>query len=139
MIVPDLPYEECQPVRETLDKCGLALIQLVTPVTPGERLRRLCEASRGFVYAVTVAGTTGGDAPEEDTLLAYLDRVRSSSSLPVLAGFGVRSGKQVRSIAKHADGVIVGSALIEELERGVDPVLFLRELLGGAVERTANR
>jgi tryptophan synthase alpha chain len=130
-VVQDLPYEECGPLRERADREGLALVQLVSPVTEGERLRRLCEASRGFVYAVTVTGTTGGSAGRAERMLAHLDRVRAASSLPVLAGFGIRSADQLQAIHAHADGAIVGSALIETIDRGEDPAAFLRGLRPG--------
>ncbi len=127
-IVPDLPLEESAELRAALDEKGLALIQLVTPVTPPERLQALCAASRGFVYAVTVTGITGSgrELPAEAT--TYLDRVRAASPLPVCAGFGVRRPEQVRWLAPHVQGVIVGSALVEALEQGSDPVAFLRTL-----------
>ena len=128
LIVPDLPYEECHAVRETLDEAGVALVQLVTPVTPAERLLAVCAVSRGFVYAVTMTGTTGGAADRGPSMLEYLDRVRDAAPVPVLAGFGIRSIDQVRTVADHADGVIVGSALIEVLQRGEDPISFLRQL-----------
>jgi tryptophan synthase alpha chain len=128
LIVPDLPYEESLPLRATFDEAGLALIQLVTPVTPADRLKVLCEASRGFVYAVTMTGTTGGSVGLGSTTAAYLERVRKFSRVPVLAGFGIRKARDLDAIAAHADGGIVGSALIETLERGEDPVAFLRSL-----------
>lgn len=129
LIVPDLPLEESGDLRQVCDRHQVALVQLVTPATPADRLERVCAASRGFVYAVTLKGTTGGAA---DLSVAgdYLDRVRATSALPVLAGFGVRTAEDVRSLARHADGVIVGSALIEAIERGTDPAAFLRELRG---------
>ena len=128
VVVPDLPLEESAPLDEALRSRDLALVQLVTPATPQPRLRELCRASRGFVYAVTVTGTTGGSGGVPAALLDYLDRVRTVSTLPVLAGFGIRSRRQVEAIARHADGVVVGSALIEVLERGEDPARFLRGL-----------
>ncbi|MCC7257325.1 MAG: tryptophan synthase subunit alpha [Gammaproteobacteria bacterium] len=127
-IVPDLPLEESADLRLPLEARGIALIQLVTPATPEERLRELCAASRGFVYAVTVQGTTGGARALSGEVNAYLDRVRALSPLPVCAGFGVRTPEHVRSLSGHADGVIVGSALVEELEAGHDPVAFLAAL-----------
>jgi tryptophan synthase alpha chain len=127
-IVPDLPLEEGPAFASLCDGQGLALVQMVTPVTPETRLRALCEASRGFVYAVTSTGTTGGSAPASAETLAYLDRVRRGSRLPVLAGFGVRTGSQIAALAAHADGVIVGSALVEAIGKGVDPGAFLRRL-----------
>lgn len=127
-IVPDLPLEESDEIRGPLDAQGVALVHLVTPATPAARVEQLCAASRGFVYAVTVKGITGGarDLPAEVT--GYLDRVKSVSELPVCAGFGVRTPEQVRSLSGHADGVVVGSALVEELEAGHDPVAFLASL-----------
>jgi tryptophan synthase alpha chain len=127
-IVPDLPIEESAELASALDAAGLALVQLVTPATPAERLRMLCAASQGFVYAVTVTGITGGARELPAEVTGYLDRVRSMTSLPVCAGFGVRRAEQVRKLAPHTDGVVVGSALVEQLEAGVDPVGFLRGL-----------
>lgn len=127
-IVPDLPLEESAEFDTQLDARGLALIHLVTPATPEARIRALCSASRGFVYAVTVRGTTGGARALPEEVNVYLDRVRSLSKLPVCAGFGVRTPEHVRELSGHADGVIVGSALVEELEVGHEPVPFLEAL-----------
>ncbi|MBC7985004.1 MAG: tryptophan synthase subunit alpha [Candidatus Obscuribacterales bacterium] len=127
-IVPDLPYEESADLRAALDKEGLALVQLVTPVTPDDRLAMLCKASQGFVYAVTMTGTTGKNVAVPNEVLDYLDRVRKVSPLPVCAGFGIRSSEQVRLMDEHVDGVVVASALVEVLERSEDPAAFLREL-----------
>lgn len=127
-LVPDLPYEESAPLKAALDPHGLALVQFVTPATTPERMQTIAGNSQGLVYAVTRTGITGGsdDLPAE--LTAYLGRVKSASRLPVCAGFGVREAKQVRQIAEFADGVIVGSALVEALERGDDPAEFLNGL-----------
>jgi tryptophan synthase alpha chain len=129
-IVPDLPFEESGDIREALDAKGLGLIQLVTPATPLDRLKTLCEASRGFVYAVTITGITGGGAGLPADLTDYLDKVSALSPLPVCAGFGIRSPADVAAVGKHAAGAIVGSALVEELERGADPRPFLQSLIG---------
>jgi tryptophan synthase alpha chain len=128
LIVPDLPFEESGAVRGAMESHGLALVQLVTPLTPPDRLERLCRASRGFVYAVTVAGTTGGETAPDAGLSLYLERVRAVSPVPVLAGFGIREPGQVHAIAGHADGVVIGSALLDMIDRGEDPAAFLREL-----------
>jgi len=129
-IVPDLPFEESEDIRTALEAKGLGLIQLVTPATPDARLKTLCEASRGFVYAVTITGITGGDAGLPADLTDYLDKVASFSSIPVCAGFGIRAPEDVAAVGKHAAGAIVGSALVEVLERGEDPKPFLNSLLG---------
>jgi len=129
-IVPDLPFEESLDLNRALDAQGLALIQMVTPVTPTERLAMLCRQAKGFVYAVTMTGTTGTpkglSAEVPDDVLEYMDRVKRCSSVPVCAGFGIRSRSQVARFAGHVDGVVVGSALVEVLERGEDVGAFLR-------------
>ena len=127
-IIPDLPYEESAETRAALDRVGLALVQMVTPVTPAARLKMLCEASQGFVYAVTMTGTTGRQVAVPDEVLDYMDRVRAVSPVPVCAGFGIRSAEQVARMKGHVDGVVVGSALVEVLERREDPAAFLRAL-----------
>jgi tryptophan synthase alpha chain len=130
-IVPDLPFEESADLRAALDSQGLALVQMVTPVTPADRVAVLCRAARGFVYAVTMTGTTGKSVAVPDDVLEYMDRVRAVSPVPVCAGFGIRSAEQVKRMTGHVDGVVVGSALVEVLERGDDPAGFLRGLRGG--------
>ena len=129
-LVPDLPFEESAPLREALDAEALALVQFVTPATSDERMRLIASASQGFVYAVTRTGITGAGSGLPAELTSYLDRVRAASKLPVCAGFGVRNAEHVRQIAAHADGVIVGSALVEVLERGEDPAAFIEGLRG---------
>ncbi len=129
VIVPDLPYEECDELKRALGAQGVGLVQMVTPVTPPERLATLCRAARGFVYAVTMTGTTGHSvATVPDEVLSYLARVEAVAPIPVCAGFGIRSRAQVARLAGHVDGVVVGSALVEVLERGEDPAAFLRTL-----------
>ncbi|MGE0115449.1 MAG: tryptophan synthase subunit alpha [Steroidobacteraceae bacterium] len=129
-IVPDLPYEESEDIRAALDTQGLALVQMVTPVTPAERLAMLCMKAEGFVYAVTMTGTTGKHVTVPEEVLAYMDRVKQMSRVPVCAGFGIRSREQVKLMTGHVDGVVVGSALVEVLERNEDPVAFLQGLRG---------
>jgi len=127
-IIPDLPFEESADIRAALEARGLGLIQLVTPATPDDRLQTLCEASRGFVYAVTITGITGGGTGLPADLTDYLDKVSGMSSIPVCAGFGIRAAKDVAAVGKHAAGAIVGSALVEVLERGDDPGDYLGSL-----------
>jgi tryptophan synthase alpha chain len=127
-IVPDLPFEECAELRAALAARGLALVQFVTPVTPTERIQMLAAASSGFIYAVTMTGTTGKNVAVPSEALDYFARVKRISPLPVCAGFGIRSREQVERLSPHVDGVIVGSALVEVLERGGDPAEFLRSL-----------
>ncbi len=127
-IVPDLPFEESEEIRSVLEDRGLGLIQLVTPATPDDRLKTLCDASRGFVYAVTITGITGGNTGLPPDLADYLDKVSAVSGIPVCAGFGIRKSSDVANVGEHASGAIVGSALVEVLERGEDPTGFLNSL-----------
>jgi tryptophan synthase alpha chain len=127
-IVPDLPYDESAELRAALEPHGVGLIQMVTPVTRPERLALLCSVAQGFVYAVTMTGTTGRNAAVPHEVTRYLDAVSRVSKLPVCAGFGIRSRAQVEHLRGHVAGVIVGSALVEVMESGQDAGNFLRSL-----------
>ena len=127
-IVPDLPFDEDEQMREAFALRGLALVRMVTPVTPPERLRRICTNSQGFVYAVTMTGTTGKSVAVPLEVTQYLDAVRALSPVPVCAGFGIRGREQLERLRGHVDGVVIGSALVEVLERGADPATWLRSL-----------
>ena len=127
-IVPDLPLEEQAILAEPLAGAGLALIQLVTPATPLARLHRIAGTARGFLYAVAMNGTTGGSASAHPEISDYLARVKATAACPVLAGFGVRRRADVEALVPPADGVVVGSALIEAIEGGADPAAFLEGL-----------
>ena len=133
-IVPDLPYDESSDLRNALDAHGIAMVQMVTPVTKPQRMKQLCESSQGFIYAVTMTGTTGRNVAVPAQVVDYLDRVRALSPIPVCAGFGIRSREQVERLRGHVDGVVVGSALVEVLERGGDPAQWL-----GALRRSDAR
>jgi tryptophan synthase alpha chain len=138
-IVPDLPLEEQDLLAPSLRARGIGLVQLATPATPPARLHDLCAASDGFVYAVAVNGTTGGRAGAGEHVREYLSRVRAASRRPVLAGFGIRTRHDVQALVPPADGVIVGSALLESIERGEDPEWFLRSLREAPVARMEAR
>ena len=127
-IVPDLPMDESTDLRKSLDAQGIALVQMVTPVTKPERMQQLCDTSQGFVYAVTMTGTTGKNVAVPTEVTGYLDRVRELAKVPVCAGFGIRSREQVERLRGHVDGVVIGSALVEVLERGEDPAKWLGAL-----------
>ncbi len=133
-IVPDLPFEESESFRVLMASHGMGVVQLVTPVTPPERRQRLASASRGFVYAVTVTGITGGDVGGSDGLTSTLKDLRLSSPVPVMAGFGIRRPDHVSSLAPHVDGVIVGSALLDCIRNGEDPVAYLSTLSSAGEE-----
>ncbi|MEO6186861.1 MAG: tryptophan synthase subunit alpha, partial [Steroidobacteraceae bacterium] len=131
--VPDLPIEESADFERAIAPHGLAMIRMVTPVTSEARLEQLCSTAKGFVYAVSMTGTTGravGEAGIPARTLAYLDKVRKLSPVPVCAGFGIREHAQVAALAPHVDGVVVGSAVIEAMEKGESTTALLRKLRG---------
>jgi tryptophan synthase alpha chain len=127
-IVPDLPFDESDEFRAAMEPAGLALVQMVTPVTTPERLQKVAAASQGFVYAVTMTGTTGQNVTASAPIGEYLARIRAAASVPVCAGFGIRNRAQVDALTGQADGVIIGSALVEVLERGEPPGPWLAAL-----------
>lgn len=127
LIVPDLPMEECKEMLALCDERGVALIQLVAPTTPAERVERIAAVSRGFLYAVARTGITGTSTSIAQAR-AHLERVRAASELPVAAGFGIRSARQVTALAGVVDAAVIGTALVEAIERGEDPARFLRDL-----------
>jgi tryptophan synthase alpha chain len=126
LIVPDLPLEESEPFLAACDAQGVALVPLVAPTTPDTRLAAIGRTARGFVYTVSVTGTTGERATQTTDVSALLTRVKQHSDVPVALGFGISDGAQAAAAADAgAEGVIVGSRLVravaEATERGSDP------------------
>ena len=112
LIVPDLPPEEGGTLEEACRKHGLALVYLLAPTSPPERIRLLTRRSQGFVYLVSVTGITGARASLAPDLAAFVRRVRAETDKPLAVGFGISTPEQARQVASLADGVIVGSALV---------------------------
>jgi len=128
VIVPDLPLDEARPFRMALEREGLCLIPLVAPTTEARHLARLAELDCGFVYCVSVTGTTGARVALPAELPDQLRRVRAATRLPVVAGFGISTPEQVRDVCAHCDGVVVGSRLVQAIEDGEDPGEHVRSL-----------
>lgn len=126
-IVPDLPFEEGGDLERACSEGGLARVQLVTPITPPDRARRLCQASGGFVYAVTRTGITGGQV-DLAAVGAYLDRLSEVSPVPICAGFGIATKADLDLLRDHADGAIIGTAVIRAMDQGIEPADFLERL-----------
>lgn len=118
LIVPDLPHDEAADTRAACDEGGLALVPLVAPSTTDRRLREIGADARGFVYAVSVSGTTGERDELPPELEATVERIRSAGSLPVAVGFGISTAEQAQKVAELADGVIVGSRIVRAAEEG---------------------
>jgi len=123
LIVPDLPLEEAPAALAACDERGLALVPLVAPTTPEERLARIGAQARGFLYTVSLTGTTGERAGVADGLAGVVARAAASTKVPVAVGFGISTAEQAAAAADAgADGVIVGSRLVRAAGDGDDPV-----------------
>ncbi len=121
LIIPDVPYEHRELILPKLAQTDIALIQLVTLTSTKERMQKLVEVGEGFIYAVTVNGTTGIGQTYRDSLNEHLAFITQMSSIPVLAGFGVSTREQVQRFNEFCDGTIVGSKLVASLaEEGVE-------------------
>jgi tryptophan synthase alpha chain len=130
LIVPDLPLEEAPATLAALDARGLALVPLVAPTTPDQRLGEIGKRARGFLYTVSVTGTTGERAGTAGGLPEIIARARAHTDVPVAVGFGIGDPGQAREAADAgADGVIVGSRLVREAGAGERPADSVRQLV----------
>jgi tryptophan synthase alpha chain len=130
LIVPDLPLEESEPVQAACDARGLALVPLVAPTTPDERMARIGERARGFVYAVSLTGTTGEREALSETFGSLVARAKAHTRVPVALGFGIGTPEQARQAADAgADGVIVGSRLVRAATEADDPPAAVHALV----------
>jgi tryptophan synthase alpha chain len=134
LIVPDLPFEEAPAVLEACDARGLALVPLVAPTTPEDRLRAIGERARGFVYTVSVTGTTGERQGVDAG--ATIARAKAHFDVPVALGFGIGTPEQASEAADAgADGVIVGSRLVREAAEADDPAAAVHAVVTAMAER----
>jgi tryptophan synthase alpha chain len=130
LIVPDLPLEESGDVLGACDAAGVALVPLVAPTTPDERLAAIGRSARGFVYAVSVTGTTGERNELADELAAILTRTKARTDVPVALGFGIGTPEAAAAAADAgADGVIVGSRLVRAAGEAAEPTSAVRDLV----------
>lgn len=118
VLLTDLPAGADEELEGLFESSPLALIRLVAPTTPASRLDVIAQRAQGFIYYVARLGVTGAGADLRSELGPELDRLRSHTSVPVAVGFGVSTAAHAATLAPHADGVIVGSALIDALDRG---------------------
>lgn len=118
LIVPDLPHDEAAELRAVCDSAGLALVPLVAPSTTDERVAEIGRDARGFVYTVSLAGTTGERDELPPELGTTVARIRAATEVPVAVGFGISTPEHVRQVAEVADGVIVGSRVVRAAGEG---------------------
>jgi tryptophan synthase alpha chain len=121
VILPDLPMEELGEWEPFALDAGLATVQLASPLTPDERLARLCARSQGFVYGVNLLGVTGERGELADSSAVLAKRLKATTDLPVIMGFGIATPEQAVAAAEHADGVVVASALMRQRLDGASP------------------
>lgn len=120
LIVVDCPPEEAGPLADALDAAGVSLIRLATPTTDDARLQVVVRRTSGFVYYVSVAGVTGVKEADAAVVAPHVERVRRASGLPVAVGFGIKTPERASAIAKVADAVVVGSALVDEVAEAIE-------------------
>jgi tryptophan synthase alpha chain len=140
LIVVDLPIEEDEVLRVPAKAQGVDLIRFVTPTTDEARLKRIAAEASGYLYYVSVAGVTGTKAVPEDEVRDALTRVKAATDLPCTVGFGIRNVQQAAAIARVADGVVVGSAIVSKVaenlnagrERVISEVLELARALASS-------
>ncbi|GAB2557500.1 tryptophan synthase subunit alpha [Gracilibacillus alcaliphilus] len=130
LIIPDLPLEEEGLIVPALQSYDIALIRLAALTSTEERLAEIGRRTEGFLYAVTVTGTTGVRSSFQENLGEHLEKLRKQSNAPVLAGFGVSTPDHVKSLTTHCDGVVVGSKIVDALHKGEREAI--RELIAAA-------
>ncbi len=121
LIIVDLPSEEDEELCIPARAAGINFIRLATPTTDDKRLPAVVHNSSGFLYYVSIAGTTGAAAPEPKDVAKSLERIRKATDLPIAVGFGIRRGDQAAEIAKIADAAVVGTALVERVANAATP------------------
>ncbi|MBI1991705.1 MAG: tryptophan synthase subunit alpha [Candidatus Omnitrophica bacterium] len=126
VIVPDLPVEEHEPLRRAVGDTGFSTVLLAAPTSPPERLRAIARSSQGFIYYVSVTGTTGVRRTLPPGLTHGVRQLRLLTTKPICVGFGISTPAQAAAVARIADGVIVGSALIRAIERSRGRSAILR-------------
>jgi tryptophan synthase alpha chain len=148
LIVVDMPPEEDAELRPPARNAGLNFICLATPTTEAKRLPAILANASGFVYYVSIAGITGTAAPNLSEVAAHVGRIKAKTELPIAVGFGVKAKEQVSAIAKLAEGVVVGTALVTAIAQSLDAdgnatletgprVLYLVEQLASALRQSA--
>ena len=140
LLVLDLPPEEAAGYEEQMTRAGLSPIFLMAPTTPESRIESIARRARGFIYYVSREGVTGMQSTVSDTIAAMTAKIRAHTRLPIAIGFGVSNAEQARAVARHGDGVVVGSAVVSRIgelgrsERLVPEVAALVRALAEAIK-----
>jgi len=116
VLVVDLPYEEAKELRIYTDAVDIDFISLIAPTTNGKRLNKIAAAATGFLYYISITGITGTAAPKIDNIKTEVKKIGKITKLPVAVGFGISKPQQAREIARFADGVVIGSAVVRLID-----------------------
>jgi tryptophan synthase alpha chain len=136
-IVPDLPPEEANEMEASCRQHGLALVYLLAPTSPPERLALVARRTQGFIYLVSLTGVTGARDTLPPDLAEFVARVRFVARVPLAVGFGIKSGEQARMVGELADGVIVGSALVELAGGQIEQMVALAHEIAAGVRSSS--
>lgn len=128
-IIPDLPLEEAGEMEQLAGRYGMALIYFLAPTSPAERIAAVARHARGFIYLVSLTGVTGARAALHADLGGFISRVRQQTNLPLAVGFGISTPEQAAQVGQLADGVIVGSALINAADAAEDKPAAARQFV----------
>jgi tryptophan synthase alpha chain len=141
ILIVDLPPEEAAELRMYTDRAGIDFISLIAPTTPDQRIRRIAEKAAGFLYYISVTGVTGTAKPLVENIRRDVTKIRKISSLPVVVGFGISTPVQAAEISPHADGVVIGSAVVKMIEEhaGRNDLIPLVTSFAGAVIKALKR
>lgn len=120
LIIPDLPPEEADVIAEASDRAGLALIYFLAPTSDRGRIRLVLDRAKGFIYMVSVTGVTGAQASLHADLRDFVERLKDQTEVNIAVGFGIAGPEQAVKVSEYADGIIVGSALIDTVDAATD-------------------
>jgi len=120
ILVVDLPPEESAELRRYTDRSGIDFISLIAPTTPSDRIRKISQNARGFLYYISITGITGTARPQVSDIKNEMKRIRGITTLPVVVGFGISTREQAGELAPYADGIVIGSAFVRLIEENSD-------------------
>jgi tryptophan synthase alpha chain len=116
VLVVDLPYEEAKELRTYTDAVGIDFISLIAPTTDKARLKKIASRAKGFLYYISITGITGTAAPKIKNIKNDVENIRKITNLPIAVGFGISQPEQAKEIARFADGVVIGSAIVRLID-----------------------
>jgi tryptophan synthase alpha chain len=134
VLVVDLPYEEAKELRMYTDPVGIDFISLIAPTTGKERLTKIAADAMGFLYYISITGITGTAAPKIDNIKREVGKIRKITKLPIAVGFGISKPQQAREIARFADGVVIGSAVVRLIDENKNNIDLVKIVSGYARE-----